>query len=331
MQDVCSTGGMSRRAVDDPAVVIDHAGIPRVDDEVWDDELTLTELAEMGMSTTAPTLVEAAPVTAAQIRGAVESGVDGAGLVERLALAGPPADRREVELVDHVDWWGRVIGYAQAMQAAEVAELLARREAEPVDPKRAWVKDPYRDACAQVALALRLSPRAAENVVADSQLLTQWPATAAALRAGRIDLATARAISEEAGLATSEYRGVVEAAALAHAVEGATARAVRLFCRRIAIKLDPAAATERATAARGERGVSKTGVVDDMGEIHAVLTADELKDCWEAVTARAKALPAIDADGKPVSLDERRADVLVALITRPDLTPAPPGDGGGGR
>src|SRR5680860_706438 len=103
MQDVCSTGCMSRRAVDDPAVVVDHAGIPRVDDEVWDDELTLTELAEMGMSTTPPRLVEAAPVTAAQVRGAIEAGVDGAGLVERLALAGPPADRREVELVDHVD------------------------------------------------------------------------------------------------------------------------------------------------------------------------------------------------------------------------------------
>jgi len=312
-------GCMSRSSfVDDPAVAVDHAGLPRVDDGVWDDELSLEDLAAMGMSTTPPRLIEPAPHSAEAIRGAVESGVSGAGLVERLAAAGPVGDRSEAELVDHVDWWGRVIGYCQVMQAREVAELLARREAEPVEEDRPFAKDPLRDVCAQVGLALRCSTRAAEHVVADSQLLIQWPATAAALKSGRIDLATARAISEEAGLAGAAYRAVIEAAALAQAAEGATARSVRMFTRRLAIRFDPAAAAERATAARGERGVSKTGVVDDMGELRAVLTAAELKDVWETLTARAKALDAVDDDGNEKCLDDKRADVLVDLILHPE-------------
>ena len=310
---------MSSRVLDDPAVVVDHAGIPRVDDDgVWDDELSLADLAAMGMSTTPPRLCQPSPVSADQVRGAVESGVCGAGLVERLAAAGPPAGRSEAELVDHVDWWGRAASFCQWMQAAEVGELLARRQAEPVDPKRPYAKDAVRDACAQVALALRLSPRGAENVVADSRILTDWPATAAAWRAGRIDVATARAISEEASLATAQFQALVEAAALAQAAEGAPARQVRLFTRRLAVRLDPAAATERAEAARGERGLTKTGVVDDMGELRAVLTADELKEIWDTVTARATALASTDAEGNPVSLDERRADVLHDLILHPD-------------
>lgn len=305
----------------EPGAVVDRAGFVRAGegtDADWDDELTDADLLALGMSTVPPNPPPPWHVSADQLRGSVESGVDGAGLVERLLHTGPAGERTEIEMVDHVDWWGRALAFCQAMQAREVAALLAQREAQPVDPQNPFATDPLRDTCAQVALALRQSPRAAEQVVADSHLLTQWPATADAWERGRIDVATARAISDEASLVTEEYRAVLEAAALAQAEKGATARQVRLFTRRVAIKLDPSAAAERAKAAKVDRGVSKTEVVDDMGELRAVLTAEELKACWGELSARADALPTTDAAGRHRPLEERRADVLVDLILHPD-------------
>ncbi len=240
------------------------------------------------------------------------------GLLALLVDRPSAAERSEREIVDHIAALGRVIASLQARQAAEAAALLAKRQAVPPDPKRPFASDPWRDACGQVALALRLSSRAVENVVSDSQILVTWSATGEALKAGRIDLATARAIGDEAGLVSPEYRPVLEAAALAHAAQGGTARQVRLFTRRVALRLDPQAAAERAKAARDERGVTKSEVVDDMGELRTVLTAAEQKQVWDVLTTRAQAMPAVDEHGDPRCLDERRADVLADMICHPE-------------
>ena len=296
----------------------------RFDPRPWPDEAQEPEAVSPAQQAQADAWVDqmaarrAAP-SAADVEAAVDQGTRfGLGLAGLLAARPGPGELSTRELVDHVEGWGRVAAHAQARQGAAVAELLARREADPADPRNPFAKDPWRDACGQVALALRLSPRAAEQVVADSQTLAAWPATATALRVGRIDLATARAIADEASLAAPAYRLVLEAAALALAGEGGTARQVRMFTRRTAIKLDPAAAAARAEAARADRGVSKCEVVDDMGELRATLTATELKTVWDTLTTRAKALPGVDGDGNHVPLDERRATVLVDLITHPE-------------
>lgn len=268
------------------------------------------------LATAAPTAARPVPSACDVERALAEQ--EPLGLLAVLVGRPPAAERSEREIVDHIAALGRVIASLQARQAAEARALLAKREAIPADPKRPFAKDPWRDACGQVALALRLSPRAAENVVSDSQILATWRATGEALKAGRIDLATARAIGDEAGLVSPEFRAVVEAAALAQAAQGGTARQVRLFTRRVALRLDPQAAAERAKAARGERGVTKGEVVDDMGELRAVLTAAEQKQVWDVLTTRAQALPAIDEHGDPRCLDERRADVLVDMICNPE-------------
>ena len=248
----------------------------------------------------------------------------GVGLATVLAQRPDPGRLSTGELIDHIDGWARVTAYAQARQGAAVAELFARREAEQEaawaskDPRvAAAAQDPVRVTCAEVALALRQSPRVAEMVLDDALSLGARPATAAALGRGRIDLATVRAICSEMAVTRPADRDVIEAAALAKALAGGTARQVRLFVRRTAMKLDPGAVAARSKAARSDRGVSKTEVLDDMGELRATMTALELKAVWDTLTTRANALPGTDAAGRHVALDDRRVDVLVDMILNP--------------
>ncbi len=251
----------------------------------------------------------------------------GLGLAELLEARPAASERSTAEVVDHIDGWARVIAYAQARQAGEVAELFARREAErkaacsdPDPRRRATAPDPVRVTTSEVALVLRASPRAAELVLDDAITLATFPSTALALRRGQIDQATARAIGAEMSITAPEHRAMLEAAALANAMEGATARQVKLFVRRTAMQLDPSAAATRATAARADRGMSKTEVVDDMGEMRVVMSAVELKAVWEEITTAAQALPATDETGNHVSLDDRRVTALVEMVTHPGTT-----------
>ncbi len=249
----------------------------------------------------------------------------GVGLAALLAKRPAPAEVSTAELVDHIDGWARVAAHAQARQGAAVAELFARRGAEQKaalaspDPRVVMsAQDPVRSTCSELALALRQSPRMAEMVLDDALGLRARPVSAAALERGQIDLPTVRAICAEIAVTRSEDRDMLEAVALAKAMAGGTARQVRLFVRRTAMRLDPAAVAARAKAARGDRGMSKTEVVDDMGDLRATMTAVELKAVWDTITTRAQALPAVDADGNHVALDERRVGVLVDMILHPD-------------
>ncbi|HEX4063140.1 MAG TPA: DUF222 domain-containing protein [Streptosporangiaceae bacterium] len=140
----------------------------------------------------------------------------------------------------------RLVSQAQARELAVVAELARRRPAPGAPPGPAgtlpgWVSEFVAE---EVAAALVLTGRAAQAQVGLAvQLAAHWR-TAAALAAGRIDLARALVMLDFIG-----PLGVIEAAAIEAAVlpeaGSLTTGELRAWLARLVLSVDPAAARRR--------------------------------------------------------------------------------------
>ncbi len=263
------------------------------------------------------------PASATDVRTAVDSSaVSGVALGVVLA-ARPLGSRSDAEVLDHIRGWAQGAAHAHAMLLMEVAELMSRRDSLPL----ATVDSPLAHAefvSAEIAAALRVSDSAAHALIDQAQqMTTRLGATHDALLAGLIDAATARVIMVETACVADDKVAAVEAAALGRARTG-TAAQVRAFTRRIAVKLDPATARVREVAAVKGRHVTRGQTYDGVGELGAVLPVGDLDRVWATLDAHARAIEATGGDDR--SLDEKRADVLVQMITSPDtLHPLPGG------
>src|SRR6266540_4036584 len=128
-------------------------------------------------------------------------------------------------------------GFAAGGLAA-AGELLARRERGGAAGAGA---DGFDCAAAELGCALTLTQRGAERLTDTALALRDLPATAAALAAGRIDMAKALVVLDGVTGLDRGLRPVVEAHVLGQA-PGQTTGELRAAVRRAVLAVDPAAA-----------------------------------------------------------------------------------------
>ena len=131
-----------------------------------------------------------------------------------------PSEVSNPDLVDVIVGCERLARWAEAVQAAAVAELSRRPIYHP-DRSRDEA-DELRSAGCEVALALKLAPATGEDRVATARRLVEdFPATLDALRVGDIDYRRAKLITEVADRVDLEVAHRVEARVLSKAGHGA--------------------------------------------------------------------------------------------------------------
>lgn len=187
----------------------------------------------------------------------------------------------------------RLIAFAHASVAGPGSHALAERE--------------FR---AELATALRISERAAESLIDESDILvTHLPATQAALADGRVTPRQARVLVDALALLDDEARAELERAALAAADQSATAFARTV--RRLRETRDAATAVERHRRARDGRQVTCQPGVDGMAWLVAHLPAAEAVAIDSRLDDLARGLA---RDGDDRTVGQLRADALADVL-----------------
>ena len=242
-----------------------------------------------------------------------------------LLSARPTAGAHHHEVLDHIRGWTRHANHVHAMLLAQIAELCSRRDDHPLEllDQHEGEHEPLLEfVSGEIAAALHITTAAADDLVEQAQQLhTRLGATWDALAAGAISPAAVRVIIAETVTVHEDHLAAVEAAALGRATT-ATPTQLRAFIRRTAIGLDPATARRREQAAIAGRRVGRGPTYDGVGHLYAVLPAADLDAVWATLDTHARNLPTHPDDTR--TLDEKRADTLITLITAPHtLEPLP--------
>jgi hypothetical protein len=289
---------------EDGWTVGDHAGDDGWASDWWGDSWPLGDPA----ASTVPALLSIEPDRPVDLRDGLASVLPGPALAEKLAAL-RPADLSASDLVDLLVGWERLARWAQAHQAAAVAELSRRPVYHP-DQARDEA-DELRSAGCEVALALKLAPATGQDrVVTARRLMDEFPATLAALRSGEIDWRRATLITEVADRVSLDVAHRVEERVLTKA-GGRTLGQHRRAIERAILAVDPTAAEERHARAAASRRVCFYPLEDGMGALTAELTADGLAAVRAVLDAAASALTQVP--GETRSVDQLRADALVDL------------------
>jgi len=236
-----------------------------------------------------------------------------ADLVESLQVE----ELDESVLIDAIHAWDRLASWAAARQLAAIAELARRRppaggsvpdgHADAGDPRAPWVSEFAVD---EVSAALGLSrPAAGVRLHLAVELDRRLVGTAAALRAGEIDVVKARAVVEATTPLDDAAARAVEAGVLRRAA-GQTVGQLRASLSRAVLAVDPAAAEVRHERAAADRHVTVSPLPDGMAELWALLPADGAVAVREAVDTLARRDRAV---GDSRGIDARRADALVGM------------------
>ncbi|WP_188037525.1 HNH endonuclease signature motif containing protein [Actinotalea sp. JY-7885] len=223
----------------------------------------------------------------------------GAGLAERLAGL-EPADVDEAGLVEALAAWERVVSWAVAGQARVIAELASRERG----PRGEFLAE-------EVAVALSVTRRVAEDKVALAVGLGRIPAAADALAGGQVDVRRATVLCEELAHVPDDVAQEVSVAVLPGA-GSCTAPQLRGRLRRLELRRDPDGAHKRHVQAREQRRVELHPAPDAMAWLSAYLPADEAVAIHTGLTA----LAGDASPGDERTLDQRRADALVDVTTR---------------
>jgi hypothetical protein len=242
---------------------------------------------------------------------ALERDVDGSVAPQALWAALDSAsshdllDRERLELVEA---WRRLGAACDARRLEQMAafattEVGGHRRTPEV---RAFADD-------EIALRVRSTRRSVGRELGTALALHDGlTSTSHALASGTIDLARAHAIADgccllEPGLARQVEEAVLGRAAVQNAP--AVARAVA----RTVLVLAPEAAAERRRLARGGRSVSGHPAPDGMADLVAHLPALDWVMISTALNAAARS---VKATGDPRTLDQLRADALVAPFAK---------------
>jgi hypothetical protein len=225
----------------------------------------------------------------------------------------------------------RLASWAQAAELEIVAEVATRAavrdSAVPVGPGGLPARVPD-EAAAEVALALRMSQFGASCWTDLAITLAgRLTGTAAALRAGAIDLTRARMIAEATSVLDDRAARLAEDKVLPDAGAKTPAQ-LRAALRRVVISVDPDAAERRREQAERRAKVGLYG--DEEGT--ATLSGQNLPGAHAAAAmARISALArAMKSSGAGGGIDLLRAQVFIGLLlgTLPLIPPAqdPPPD-----
>lgn len=221
------------------------------------------------------------------------SGVDVEALDDEACLAGLEALDRHKSQVD-------------ALRQRLLARFAALRP-----PDKEGVRHPCEFAADEVAAATRVSTPNAAGQVSDALVLTtRLPVTLAALAAGTIDLARARAAVEVTAGLTDAQASEVDRAGAAKGPRGSHTL-FRRALRRLVQKVDPKGAERRRKAAEADRDVRiDTRLEDGVAGLCATLPAAVALAVYATLDRLARSMP----PGDPRTLAQRRADILADLV-----------------
>jgi hypothetical protein len=171
----------------------------------------------------------------------------------------------------------------------------------------------------EASATLGVSGRAASLLLVEAVTLVEGlPGTLAALSAGDISPAHARAMVELVGpVSTPDKRAAVEAAVLPRAAQQ-TAPALRSCVRRAIARIDAAAAADRLAKAVRDRRVRLDARDDGMTAMTALWATPLARACYAALSAYAKACEYDDEGSRdPRTHQQRMSDCLADLVLRP--------------
>ena len=222
-----------------------------------------------------------------------------------------PARLSDAQVIDAIVGFEQVAGWAGARQARLLAEFARRR---PGDDPKAGISDHVsgmsRWAPDEVGLALTLSRMTAAGRLAHARQLTEvLDDTLHAWESGRLDGGKVRAITDACFRKPPEQARAIQDRVLGRA-PGQTVAQVKRALARAVIATDPDGAAERHQEARRERRVRVLPAEDGMATLWACLSASDALTCFGWLTALARGM-----GDDPRTMDQRRADLLVALVT----------------
>jgi hypothetical protein len=238
----------------------------------------------------------------------------------RSVLAGLEQRVSDGRRIDRLRRFAELEAALAAAKAREVAAFTASQRAAQaalgVPAERVG-----RGVAAQVGLALRISPAAAQRYVGWAVVLTrELPQTLAALRQGRVAPWRALLVARETLWLSREHRAQVDRE-LAPKLEMLGDRAVAAEARRIGYRLDPAGFVARTQAAAADRRVMLRPAPDTMVRLCALLPVPQGVAAYAALTRTADTTTAA---GDPRGRAQIMADTLVQRLTgqsQPDAVP----------
>jgi hypothetical protein len=248
-------------------------------------------------------------------------------------LAGFIADARAIglgrltddELIGMMRAARRLASWSAAMELAATGDLWRRRWTEDQD----GATGAARDTDDEIAAALTLTRRAADQVLSLAIALRRLPLTSQALTAGDIDMPRAMVIADEVTGLGNEHATAVEQIVIG-AAAGQTTGQLRAAARRAVLAADPQAARRRKERALQDARVERW---DEHGGTAALAGRDlppaSVLAADQNLSALARQLKRAGASG---TLDQLRAQVYLALLTGNSvgsLTPTGPGTASG--
>lgn len=234
----------------------------------------------------------------------------GADLAE--LLAGADVERLGAfDLLEVVAGYRRVAAWASARAAGAAAELARRPTMNPAWPEAAGT---VRDACVaptELSLRLGMTRQSAETLVTMGRVLDGVLApTGELLEKGAIDWPKARVVADALHAVPVEVALAVQQVVLPRAPERTTTQLRRDLARAL-LEVDPQEAADRHRhAVRGRRVERPVVLPDGMAAVRAVLSA---ADAVRLDATLQGAAVAARADGDTRSVDQLRADALVAM------------------
>jgi hypothetical protein len=242
------------------------------------------------------------------------------------ALRGNLTGVTAADLVDAAIGFERLAAWASAQQARVLAEFARRPVDDTLVPTA--TREPRAFAADEVALALTLAPRiGAERLEHARRLDGVLRPTRDALAAGRICAGRARLVCQMLGDHDDEIAAAVQARVLTEAGKQTWSQ-LRAAITKALLAVVPDQA-ERHRTARRRRSVELYPGQDGMASLVATLTATDATACFGWLTRLARGVqPDHTEQGHGPgagSMDRRRADVLVALLTG-RLVATRPGD-----
>ncbi|QJY45621.1 HNH endonuclease signature motif containing protein [Pseudonocardia broussonetiae] len=216
----------------------------------------------------------------------------------------------DTELVDAAVGFERLAAWAAARQAAVLAEFQGRsgdgsvRAVSAAVPLREWASD-------EIGMALTVSRGTAQVRLAQARRLSGvLRPTRDLLEGGRLCWSRARLVCDRLALLDDTLAAAVQDRVLP-AAPGQTWAQLDAALRRAILALDPDGAAARHRSARVERRVDVFAGEDGMATLWARLTAPDAASSYAWLTRLARGLGADD----PRTLDQRRADLLAAVLT----------------
>jgi len=195
---------------------------------------------------------------------------------------------------------------ARRFSAAHAASI-------PLSLQARWSREEIaeRELSSELAATLRIPERTAENLLAESQALTEHlPATRAALAAGRISYRHAQAVVEQSWSIPAEGLPAFEQALLP-AAERLTVAKLKHKARLLRERLHPESITARRARSIADRTSGVTPEYDGMATLYLTTGAELVQAIFHRATDLATTL---QSPGETRTLTQLRTDVLSDLL-----------------